>query len=91
MSVIRIKGWHPEKSWASTTIPRRTLFKRIECVSPLRATELKRLVERICHRESLDIPVRDGIKEYSLISFLEGYGAESEAISAQGSPINPLG
>jgi hypothetical protein len=90
MAVLRITAWHPDKAWASASIPRRNLFKRMERVSTLRTTELKRTAERICHRQLLDVPVRDGAMAHTLTSFLQGYGADVELLSAEGSKMNPL-
>ena len=90
MAILRIKTWHPEQAWASGNIPRRTLFKRMERVSRLRSTDLKRAAERICHRESFDVLIRDDAEVYSLISFLAGYGAEVELLSDEEKPLNPL-
>jgi hypothetical protein len=90
MPILRINTWHPEKAWASGTIPRRTLFKRMERVSTLRSTALKKAAERLCHRESLDVPLRDDAEAYALISFLAGYGAEVEMLGDEERPLNPL-
>jgi len=90
MAILRIKTWHPEKAWASGNIPRRVLFKRMERVSQLRSTDLKRAVERLCHRESLDVPIRDSAEAHTLISFLAGHGAEAVMLSDEERPLNPL-
>jgi hypothetical protein len=78
MSTLHIKAWHPNKAWAvgASDFTHDIMIDRLKGIAQLRGVSLRRLARRILRRETVEIPLRNGVDPEIFILYVAAHGAE---------------